>query len=260
MKALPLFILLGAAALPAQNNAAETNPRNTAADREAGGRIFHTHCAPCHGIKGTGGTGPDLTSGRFFHGSGDADLYRNIGEGIPGTAMPDVFFTGTQVWQIVAYVRSLSQQASSGASLKGDPAHGRQLVKEKGCTGCHLIRGEGGSQGPDLSVIGSQRSPAYLRESILDPNAHVAPEYHVAKIVGNDRASYAGFLLNQDTYTVQILDFKRGLLSIPRTAIRDIAIDTSSLMPSYKDRATGDELDDIVSYLASLRREKGVTE
>jgi putative heme-binding domain-containing protein len=251
VKALPLLILLGAAPLVAQY---------TAADREAGGRIFHTHCAPCHGIKGTGGTGPDLTTGRFFHGSTDADLYRNISEGIPNTAMPDVFFNGAQVWQIVAYVRSLSQQASSGATLKGDPAHGRQLVKDKGCTGCHLIRGEGGSRGPDLSVIGSQRSPDYLRESLLDPNAHVAPEYHVAKIIGNDRTSYAGFLLNQDTYTVQILDFQRGLLSIPRTAIQDFGIDKSSLMPSYKDRASSAEIDDMVSYLASLKREKGGTE
>jgi cytochrome c oxidase cbb3-type subunit 3 len=251
VKALLLLTLLGAAPLVAQN---------TAADREAGGRIFRTHCAPCHGIKGTGGTGPDLTTGRFFHGSTDADLYRNISEGIPNTAMPDVFFTGAQVWQIVAYVRSLSQQAASGTTLKGDASRGRQLVKDKGCTGCHLIRGEGGSRGPDLSVIGSQRSPDYLRESLLDPSAHVATEYHVAKIIGNDRTSYAGFLLNQDTYTVQILDFQRGLLSIPRTAIRDFGIDKSSLMPSYKDRATSDELDDIVSYLASLKREKGVTE
>src|SRR5580704_4660633 len=196
MKALPLLILLGAAPMVAQN---------TPADREAGGRIFHTHCAPCHGIKGTGGTGPDLTTGRFFHGSTDADLYRNIGEGIPGTAMPDVFFNGVQVWQIVAYVRSLSRQASP-ETLRGDPARGAQLVKDKGCTGCHLIRGEGGAQGPDLSVIGSQRAAAFLRESMVDPNAHVAPEYRVAKVIGNNGTSWTGFLFNQDTYTLQILD------------------------------------------------------
>jgi putative heme-binding domain-containing protein len=254
VKTLPLLALILAVPLLAQ-----TNPRSTPADRDAGSRIFRTHCANCHGLKGTGGTGPDLTSGRFFHGSTDADLYRNIGEGIPNTAMPDTFFNGTQVWQIVAFVRSLSQQAAH-APLMGNPAHGAQLAKEKGCTGCHLIRGEGTVQGPDLSVIGSQRSPDFLRESILDPSAHVAPEYRVAKIIGNDRTSYSGFLLNQDTYTIQIMDFSRGLISIRRSAIKDFGIDSGSFMPSYKDRLTSAETDDIVSYLASLRREKGTTE
>jgi putative heme-binding domain-containing protein len=229
------------------------------ADREAGGRIFRTHCAPCHGLKGTGGTGPDLTTGRFFHGSTDADLYRNISEGIPGTAMPDVFFDGTQVWQIVAYVRSLSQQAPA-AAVRGDPAHGRQLVQDKGCTGCHLIRGEGGDRGPDLSVIGSQRAPDNLRQSIVDPSARIAPEYRVAKIAGRDNTSYTGFLLNQDTYMVQLLDFNRGLVSVPRSAIQQLSIDSASLMPSYNNRLSGAELDDIVSYLSSLRREKGSSE
>jgi putative heme-binding domain-containing protein len=209
-------------------------------------------------LKGTGGTGPDLTAGRFFHGSTDADLYRNISEGIPNTAMPDVFFDGAQVWQIVAYVRSLSQQTHP--AVKGDPAHGRQLVESKGCSGCHLIRGLGEAKGPDLSVIGSQRSPDYLRESIVDPSAHIAPEYRVARIAAKDNTRYAGFLMNEDTYSVQILDFDRGLMSVPRETIGSLSIDTASYMPSYKDRLTGAELDDVISYLASLRREKGATE
>lgn len=258
LKVLPL-LLFGASALAGQTTAAVANPHNTAADREAGGRIFHTHCAPCHGLKGTGGTGPDLTTGQFFHGSTDADLYRNIGEGIPNTAMPDVFFNGTQVWQIVAFVRSLSQQTSH-APVKGDPVRGRTLAAGKGCLGCHLVRGEGEAKGPDLSVIGSQRSPEYLRESILDPSARIAPEYRVARIVGKDNARHTGFLLNQDTYMVQILDLDRGLMSIPRDTMASFTVDTVSYMPSYKDRLSGAELDDIVSWLASLRRDQGVSE
>lgn len=226
-----------------------------AADREAGGRIFRTHCAPCHGVKGTGGTGPDLTAGRFFHGSTDDDLYNNIGNGIQGTEMPGVFFNGKQVWQIVTFVRSLGQQASS-ASLKGDASRGQQLVRARGCLGCHQIRGEGGARGPDLSVIGSQRSASYLRESIVDPSAHVAYQYRVAKIVGKDKSQHSGFVMNQDTYMVQILDFNEGLTTIPRDAIADYGVESGSMMPSYKDRLTSADLDDIVNYLASLRRGK----
>src|SRR6266702_63860 len=110
VKLVPISIVFALA--PAFAQEPSVNPHNTAADRAAGARIFRSHCAPCHGTKATGGAGPNLTTGVFFHGGADADLYRNIGQGIPGTAMPDQFFDGTQVWQIVAYVRSLSERGT----------------------------------------------------------------------------------------------------------------------------------------------------
>jgi mono/diheme cytochrome c family protein len=55
---------------------------------------------------------------------------------------------------------------------------------------------------------------------------------------------------------VQILDFSRGLLSLPRTSFRDFGIDRSSTMPSYRGKLKDAELDDLVSYLASLKRQK----
>ena len=178
MKVATLLALVSLLSAGAQT----TNPHATPADRESGARIFRSHCASCHGVRGTGGLGPDLASGTFFHGSSDADLFRNIAEGIPGTAMPAVFFEGTQVWQIVAFVRSLSG-SSAANSVTGDAARGRRQFQQQGCIGCHLVRGEGGIKGPDLSVIGSQRSAAYLRESILDPNRNVSQEFWVAKII-----------------------------------------------------------------------------
>jgi mono/diheme cytochrome c family protein len=37
------------------------------------------------------------------------------------------------------------------------------------CANCHVIDGEGGAQGPDLSHIGMMRDAAFLREWIADP-------------------------------------------------------------------------------------------
>jgi len=173
---------------------------------------------------------------------------------IATSAKPGVFFDGTQVWQVVAFVRSLSQSAG-GASARGNAAHGEQVFRAQGCGGCHLVRGQGGVRGPDLSVIGSQRSAEYLRESIVDPNAKVAPEYWVAKIITRDGASHSGFVMNQDTYIVQILDFTRGLEAIPRTEFKDFGIDRSSSMPSLEGKLSASDLDDLVSYLVSLRRQ-----
>jgi mono/diheme cytochrome c family protein len=93
-------------------------------------------------LKGEGGRGPNLITGQFYHGSTDADLMRNISDGIPGTAMPGVFFSPIQVSQLVAYIRSVSQHGSSERP-EGNAAKGAELFHDKGCGGCHLVRGEG---------------------------------------------------------------------------------------------------------------------
>ena len=170
--------------------------------------------------------------------------------------MQGIFFEGTQVWQIVAFVRSLSGSGVAKPVI-GDALHGEELFRQKGCIGCHLVRGEGGVKGPDLSVIGSQRSAAYLRDSILDANRDVSPEFWVAKMITRDGASHSGFILNQDTYTVQILDFSRGLQTFTRSDLRDFGIDRSSIMPAYKGKLSGEEVNDLVSYLLSLKRQTG---
>lgn len=244
-----LIVLAATGFAPGQT----ANSPPTPSGRVAGEKIFRSHCAGCHGRNGTGGSGPNLTTGVFYHGGADADLYRNISEGIPGTAMPDQFFSGAQIWQIVAYVRSLSATPVR-PKLTGNVAHGAQLFQEQGCSGCHLVKGDGGVRGPDLSVIGSQRSVGHLRESIIDPGAKVEPEYWVAKIVTRDGSNRTGFILNQDSYAVQLLDFSGGLQRIERSEFKDFGIDRSSIMPSYKGKLSDAELDDLVAFLASLER------
>src|SRR6185295_692862 len=153
MRFVPILLLtVGAYGVGAYGQDAEVrNPHTTPADVVEGGKIFRSHCAECHGLKGEGGRGPNLAAGVFYHGASDADLHRNITDGIPGTAMPGTFFSADQVWQAVAYVRSIGQSGSA-AKPPGDPAHGEKLIQEKGCTGCHLVRGDGGYKGPDLTV------------------------------------------------------------------------------------------------------------
>jgi putative heme-binding domain-containing protein len=221
----------------------------------AGAKIFRSHCGECHGVRGEGGRGPTLASGVFYHGNTDADLIANISDGIPGTAMPGVFFSPVQVRQIVAYVRSLAEAGALRPS--GEVAHGEKLFREKGCIGCHLVRGDGGSKGPDLSVIGSQRSVDHLRQSILDPNAKVSLDYWVAKITLENGETYTGFLRTEGAYTVEMLDFSKGLKSLATHDFRKFEIDKKSIMPSYQGRLTDGELDDVVAYLWSLKRPGG---
>ena len=49
-----------------------------------------------------------------------------------------------------------------------------ELVSEYSCDACHIIGGEGGDLGPDLSSIGSAYDREYLRRALLQPNADIA--------------------------------------------------------------------------------------
>lgn len=251
MRFLPLALLLAAACF-AQEPALK-NPHTTAADAAAGARIFRSHCADCHGLTGQGGKGPDLTTGQFFHGSTDEALLNNISGGIPGTAMPGQFFSPDQVWQVVSFVRTLSAKGSVKAPA-GNPAQGAQLFRAKGCANCHLVRGSGGIDGPELSFIGSQRPAEQIRKSILDPNALVDQAYWQADIVLENGTPYKGFLLNEDTYHVQMLHAAKGLLTLPKRDFRKFEIVKTSAMPSYQGKLPDAELQDLVAYLWSLQR------
>lgn len=242
--------LLWAGSLAAQQGIrhAPTTPEDIA----AGAKTFHSHCAPCHGLKGEGGRGPNLASGRFYHGASDEDLLRNISEGIAGTEMPGIFYTEDRLWQIVAYIRSLNASAERPA---GDVARGAGVFRSKGCIGCHRVRGEGGRLGPDLSEIGKMRSLEHLRQSILDPGAEVQPRYWVASFKDDTGKTVQGFVMNEDTYTVQLMDMNEELHSYEKSAIKDYKVQKISKMPSYRDSLNAEQVADLVTYLASLRPE-----
>ena len=104
-----------------------------------------------------------------------------------------------------------------------------------------------------MSTIGSQRSIEHLRQAILDPDATVLRDYWVAKITLESGATYTGFLRNEDTHTVQILDFSKGLTSLPKREFTKFEIDKHSIMPSYQGRLSGSEANDLVAYLWSLK-------
>jgi putative heme-binding domain-containing protein len=223
-------------------------------DISAGERLFHLHCAECHGPSGQGGYGPDLTRGEYRHGSTDDGLLHTIATGVPGTRMPATSLSDHQLREIVAYVRSLA--GGVRVAIGGDAQAGEKLfVGKGGCTKCHMIRGEGGSLGPDLTHIGSQRAPNHLRTSILQPDEEISAEFWAVDASDKGGKTYSGIRLNEDTYTIQILDLNQNLYSLAKADLRSLAVDkTRSRMPAYQSVFTASELDDLVVYLYSLQK------
>src|SRR5258708_9872933 len=78
------------------------NPFDTPQGTEQGRALFQLHCSYCHGAKGEGGRGADLTTGQYRLGGSDANLFNSIRNGIPGTEMPAVRVSDDEVWKMAA--------------------------------------------------------------------------------------------------------------------------------------------------------------
>lgn len=245
--ALVLLAALPAAPLSAQHA--------TALDIEDGGRAFATSCAGCHGPDGNLIAGIDFHRGIFRRPLSDAEIAAIIMNGIPDTPMPATpGMSPEQAEQIVAYLRSLPERFTEPAAV-GDPARGRAIFAGSGqCLDCHRVAGEGGRLGPDLSRIGLERRAEELEAALLEPNAEVQPEHRFFTVTPRRGAPVTGRLLNQDTFTVQLLDENERLRSFEKSALRDYGF-APSPMPSYRESLDAQALADVVSYLVSLRGE-----
>jgi len=249
----------------AVTNPVAGNPRAI----QEGASLFRPNCSPCHGLNAQGGgRGPDLTAGRWVHGSTDADLFRTVTRGVPGTEMPANAFDDSEIWAILAYVRSLAP--ANNQAVSGDPVKGKKIFWETaGCSTCHMVQGRGGVLGPDLSRVGEARSVNYLIESIrqpskelssgmLDPNNHYGLPlvYDTVTVVTADGHKMVGVARNEDTFSIQLIDTSQHLQFFLKKNLREVTHERKSLMPAYsEDMLKPAELQDLVAYLEGLRAE-----
>jgi len=226
-----------------------------------GAVLFRQECVFCHGVAARGGMrGPDLTTGSWSHGSSDADLSRTISAGVPGTAMPPNALTADEIWQLVAYLRTLQQPVAAAA---GDHTRGEALFFGAArCSTCHIVNGRGGRLGPELSTVGSARSRAYIVESIREPNRHLTQnrafgdslKYDTVTAVTADGRTIVGVPMNEDTFTVQVMDMSERIHSLEKKSLKSLRHEDRSLMPAYDTGRLGNaDLDDLLAYLQSLR-------
>ena len=254
MRTVALFWFVLAAvcdAQPALKNPFANDPRAA----EEGRIAFRGSCALCHGIRGEGGRGPDLTLGAYSVGDTDADLYRVIAGGSAGTEMPAFGsnFESDDLWRLVAYIRTLAGRGRVAAT--GDREAGRNLFLNKGkCGQCHMIDGKGGRLGPDLTSLGRKRSLAYLKESVLDPNADVTPGYNTITVVTKDGKTIVGVQRGFDDFSAQLMDAAENFHSFEKSEVTSVKREIRSLMPAnYRGLFGEKELNDLLAYLVSLR-------
>jgi cytochrome c oxidase cbb3-type subunit 3 len=228
------------------------------ADLARGEKLFLVHCARCHGPKGEGSRGPTLIRPRLMHAPDDAALVAVIDDGIRGTEMPGSggAMSHHETLETAAFVRSLGKVPQQ--PVPGDPARGAEIYRTKGnCGACHSIAGEGGVAGPDLTQIGEARSAAYLRESLVDPQAAVPEGYVRLTVVPKAAPSVTGVRVNEDSFSIQVRDDSGRSYSFWKSDIARVdRPQNKSPMPSFRGQLSDPELTDLVAYLASLKEKK----
>jgi putative heme-binding domain-containing protein len=255
MRRLFTFVILIAAAA---GTPVAQDHSYTPADIENGGRLYQTTCAGCHGPAGDEIPGVALGRGVFKRGTSDTDLIAIIKTGIPGTAMPPHTFSDQEAGQLVAYLRNMSVvRTGIGTSVMrglGDPARGKALFEGRGkCTTCHRVYGRGPRMAPDLTEVGLTRPIPELRDALVDPSATMRPGNRPFRVVTTDGRAITGRLMNQDSFSIQMLDSSERLVSLQKRNVREQGFMTMSPMPSYRGAFTEQEMDDLVGYLASLK-------
>ncbi len=101
----------------------EPTPANLAtfvesADRVAAGEAtYQSLCASCHGDKGQGMIGPNLTDNYWIHGGSNTDIYEILTNGVAAKGMPawDASLRPEERAELVAFIQSIQGTDPEGA-------------------------------------------------------------------------------------------------------------------------------------------------
>ncbi len=138
----------------------------------------------------------------------------------------------------------------------GDARKGQQVLFQNPlaeCTRCHSIRGRGADVGPDLTRIGTVLTREQLFESLVDPNARIAPGFGMVGITLKDGTRVDGTLREETAEEVVVL---AGTPPEPRRIRKaDIAerTDPVSAMPPLGLALTPRDVRDVIEFLSALR-------
>ncbi|QEC66615.1 c-type cytochrome [Panacibacter ginsenosidivorans] len=226
----------------------------------AGKKLFDAACVRCHGMDASGLTGPSLKRSKLKHAPDLASFISVVEFGIVGTGMPSNWaITDSDCHRLYAYINFLKNQGRE--TPKGDSVAGSKVYASAGCASCHIMNGEGNSIGPELSQIGASRNAAYLKQALIDPAAAL-PEstdidngygfslYLPIKIITNDGKKITGLRINEDTYTIQLKDAANNYYSFNKDEVQSVEKQYGqSLMPSFKDKLSDKEIENLVAFL-----------
>ncbi len=194
-----------------------------------------------------------LESGAIPRGDFTADLARQVAN----LDDPDLREPLARVWgsarktsaDRARLIREYKALLVKPASPAADPSLGR-AVFAKVCRQCHVLFGEGGKIGPELT--GSNRADLdYVLSNVLDPSALIGKDYLAQVVATTDGRVLTGIIKAEDDASIT-LALPNETLTIPKTEIDARRSSDQSMMPEDLWKPLSEhEIRSLVAYLAS---------
>ena len=182
-----------------------------------------------------------------------AQVARSL-HGILGRSFVEVFgevrSVGKDREKILArYKKMVTPQAIAGA----DSSRGR-AVFAKTCAACHILYGEGGKVGPDLT--GSNRANLdYILLNSVDPSYDVPDAYKTVTVLTVDGRVINGVLAEEDAARVVLKTAEQPRVVIAKEDIEQRKVSPKSMMPDGQlDQMEKHEILDLIKYLRTTEQ------
>jgi quinoprotein glucose dehydrogenase len=138
----------------------------------------------------------------------------------------------------------------------GDSKAGSEIFYNQpvmACVKCHAISGAGGTAGPELGAIGSKYPREYLLESVIKPNAHIAPGFDTVVVTLKKGGVAVGTIAAETATTLTLNPTEGAPVVIEKINITKRDTAPSSMPEIYGTILTKSEIRDVVEFLASQK-------
>lgn len=256
----------GAAMLFFQVSAQEAKPVGiSAADAALAEHDFNTTCASCHGENAGGGDrAPALVDNphlRTLDTAGIEAIIRNGQRAMPSfSSLPQA-----ERSRLAAWLHSKNISGLQSAPPEQVAAGQAYFDGAGGCSGCHMVRGFGGSSGPDLSAIAARSTKAELERWLDDPSSlmgtkslGICPGYAfcpdtqwaLQSVVLKSGEKLQGFARRRTEHEVVLQTLGGKFRTLFSADIASIVQQASSYMPTFHGSAV--QRENLLAYLGTL--------
>jgi cytochrome c oxidase cbb3-type subunit III len=215
---------------------------------------YESVCAACHGLDARGGErGPNLATRPEVIQKSDKELFEILKNGRTAAGMPSFSsFGADKLASLVAYLRTLQGQGKE-EPLPGDPAAGKILFYGKAkCADCHMIGGQGGFWGPELTSYAARMNADEVRGRIVHTGKDFDLRRGLVDVTLANSTTISGLVRNEDNFSLQLQTSDGVFHLLSKADLKSNSYTGHSPMPSdYGSTLSATELNDLVSYLLS---------